>query len=336
MDSDRAIASSGGGSSSSGAGIHVARRASTRRVRTKRVAPEIVPDTRDFSHLDDAAARDILATLQRDGYCDVSARLLPPADQLEAMRSLVEQCVRHASAGAERSLHTERTAINIPVKRCLRPLLSGLLGPTARTVLGSYLFSGESDWVCVGVQSIKVKPHLQVQKFHRDHQHGKGMCLVLAISLDDIPLRTLFVKGTHAEHDTLPPSLRTCDAARIQEERLGAAAAVAGRMMVYDPHTLHAGGANPEDQWYCARVFATFVSAELSAHDRRDLKMTNGLTGFAEVRRGDLLAALETQRARGGQGTKKRMRRELVAHQEEHAQTQQKRTKGAGSGAADE
>ena len=68
---------------------------------------------------------------------------------------------------------------------------------------------------------------------------------------------------------------------------------IAGRMMIYDPHAVHAGGANTDDRWWTRRLFVTFASKELSSDDLRDMQGTNNLDGYVTVRRNALLDRLE-------------------------------------------
>ena len=88
--------------------------------------------------------------------------------------------------------------------------------------------------------------------------------------------------------NSLAVSYFSADADATQEQRCGASEAVAGRMMIYDPHAIHAGGPNPDDTWWRRRLFLTFASDELSREDLEDMQRTNNLVGFKVATRESL------------------------------------------------
>ena len=246
-------------------------RRSSRRKRQCRVDTRI-PDTRTFDDVRHSAARVALEDIKISGFSDVTSSMLPKntvAIEIELDRWL-------KISNKPRNLHTGRKAINIPVKRATA-ILERILSPAVVSILDAYIYGG---WKLVGMQTIKVQPRSAVQKFHRDHQHGLGFSLVVSLSVDDCPLRTLMLPGSHTDHDTMSSSLFSADALAVQFDRQKRSVAIKGRMMIYDPHIIHAGGANPDNRWWSRRLFVTFASNELSNGDLRDMQQTNSLEGY--------------------------------------------------------
>ena len=156
-----------------------ASRQSKRRRRTLRAVAERVEDGRTFDHVANIAALATLESIRTTGYADVSSLLFPDAAGLSAISAELEALLK--TNKANKALHTGRLAANLPAKAC-KATLRAVLSAPVQAVLGAYLFGGEAGWLLIGAQTISVPPMSEVQKFHRDHQHGLGFSLVLALS----------------------------------------------------------------------------------------------------------------------------------------------------------
>ena len=113
------------------------RRRSTRKRKRTNVAETRIPDDRvwldeveDPKSEESKVAIEILEELSTKGYVDTTNTLMPDENEMNVLSRDVEKAIQTLKS---KKLHTERTAMNIPVVRA-KSLLRIILSSTARKV----------------------------------------------------------------------------------------------------------------------------------------------------------------------------------------------------------
>lgn len=159
---------------------------------------QIFPDDRNWSWIDDVTAKKSLVALSKLGFVSIShnnGTLFPKPTEITSIEQEIDQATRKIKR--LRDLHTNRKAINIRAQEAKVVLKAVLRNVHLCNILNAYILG---DWELAGVQTIKVPAKAGEQKFHRDHRLGFGMSLVVALSVDKCPLRTLMIPGSHTQH----------------------------------------------------------------------------------------------------------------------------------------
>jgi hypothetical protein len=135
-----------------------------------------------------------------NGYCPLEAPT--GKETLAAFNQLIVslRVARSASASSTSTLQNLRLALNLSkdapgkLKDAIVSVFVGKIGEAAAGYIGDKM-------EVQGVQDITILGACPPQELHRDHQVGKAKAIVLALSLDDLPLGTEFVRATHRIHE---------------------------------------------------------------------------------------------------------------------------------------
>jgi len=239
--------------------------------------------------------------LSEEGFLDLEALgYLPTTSELEDLRLRLRKVV--ATINKLHNLHTSRNATNLPLHKLGKAWFQSVFASTDLVeIIHRYLIKGA---LIHGVQEINCPAGTPPQHLHRDHEFGAQCALVLAISLDGNALKTELQPGSHLDH--MAPCTQRGALERDRIERAQHLTAMRGQMMLYDPHIMHCGGANPTQEQLSNRVFIMMVSKDMHKGDVREINETNATVGY----KSELLSSVLATRNR--QGTKRKKKKNGV------------------------
>ena len=239
--------------------------------------------------------------LSEEGFLDLEALgYLPTISELEDLRLRLRKVV--ATINKLHNLHTSRNATNLPLHKLGKAWFQSVFASTDLVeIIHRYLIKGA---LIHGVQEINCPAGTPPQHLHRDHEFGAQCALVLAISLDGNALKTELQPGSHLDH--IAPCTQRGALERDRIERAQHLTAMRGQMMLYDPHIMHCGGANPTQEQLSNRVFIMMVSKDMHKGDVREINETNATVGY----KSELLSSVLATRNR--QGTKRKKKKNGV------------------------